>query len=317
MAQRAETGRTAIAADVAWARLPDGDALGDVAAVGVDDRDRVYAFTRGTHPVIVLDRDGAVLRTWGHGVFTRPHGLHVAPDGHIYCTDDGDHTVRKCTPDGDVVLTIGLPGRPAPFMSGDPFCRCTHSALGPDGDIYVSDGYGNARVHRFAPDGRLRASWGASGSGPGEFYIPHNICCDEQGWVYVADRENHRIQVFDADGRLEDQWHDLHRPCALALAGERVLVGELGPQFRHELPFPPDLGACVALLDRDGAVTGRIGGAHPGPAADQFVAPHGIAMDSEGSIYVAEVAHAMWAAYDDGPPPPDLPTLRKLAPVPA
>jgi hypothetical protein len=312
MTRLGDAGRIAPVADVGWPRLAEGDELGDVAAVGVDEDDHVYAFTRGTHPMVVLDRHGRVLDTWGHGVFTRPHGLDVARDGFLYCTDDGDHTVRKCTRDGEVVLTIGLPGRPAPFMSGDPFCRCTHSALGPDGDIYVADGYGNARIHRFTPDGRLRASWGASGSGPGEFYIPHNICCDEQGWIHVADRENHRIQVFDADGRLEAQWHDLHRPCALALAGDRVLVGELGPQFRHELPFAPNLGACVALLDRGGAPLGRLGGAQPGPGAGQFVAPHGIAKDSEGAIYVAEVAHAVWPLYADGPPPADLPTLRKL-----
>src|ERR1700730_1657170 len=98
--------------------------------------------------------------------------VHIGPDESIYCTDDGDHSVRKCTLDGRPLLEIGIPGQPAPFMSGRPFHRCTHSALSPQGDIYVSDGYGNACIHEFAPDGRHLLTWGRSGSDPGEFYIP-------------------------------------------------------------------------------------------------------------------------------------------------
>src|SRR5882757_6836424 len=186
-----------------WAKIPAEVRLGDVAAVAVDRRNNVYLFTRGDDPVIVLDRHGNVLRTWGHGMFVHPHGLHIGPDESIYCTDDGDHSVRKCTLDGRLVLEIGIPGQPAPFMSGRPFHRCTHSALSPQGDIYVSDGYGNACIHKFAPDGRYLLTWGQSGSGPGEFYVPHNLVCDMEGWVYVADRENHRVQVFDTYGRYE------------------------------------------------------------------------------------------------------------------
>ncbi|MCW3066410.1 MAG: hypothetical protein JWN32_3582 [Solirubrobacterales bacterium] len=295
--------------DVRWAQLPDGAALGDVPGVGIDAEDRVYAFTRGEHPVVVFDRDGRYLDSWGHGVFTAPHGLHVGSDGFLYCTDDGDNTVRKCTPDGTVVLTFGAP---EPFMSGRPFCRCTNAALGPDGDIFVTDGYGNARVHRFSPDGDLIHSWGASGTDPGQFYIPHDVVCDAEGWVYVADRENHRIQVFDSGGELHAVWRDLHRPAALALSGGRMYVGELGPMFRSQVPFGPDLGARVSVLDGDGAVVDRFGAATVGTRPDQFVAPHGIAVDSRGDVYVGEVAHAAWPTYDDEPPPRDLTTLRKL-----
>jgi DNA-binding beta-propeller fold protein YncE len=301
--------------DTAWARLPDGVALADVAAVAVGPDDRVYAFTRGEHPMVVLDADGTWLGSWGHGVFSNPHGLQFAPDGFLYCTDDGDHTVRRCTPDGEVVLTIGIPGRPAPFMSGRPFCRCTHTALSPDGDVYVSDGYGNAQVHCFAPDGRLRFSWGASGSDPGRFHVPHNICCDQDGWVYVADRENHRIQVFDGSGRFEAQWHDLFRPCALALGpgdDRNVYVGELGPLFRNASPWATGLGARVSVLDRAGAPVARLGRGDIGPEPDQFVAPHGLAVDSRGDVYVAEVARGIWPMYRDEPVPDDLTTLRKL-----
>ena len=116
-------------------------------------------------------------------------------------------------------LTIGIPSKPAPFMSGEPFHRCTHTALSPKGEIYVSDGYGNACVHKYTPDGKLIKTWGESGTDPGQFNIVHNIATDVDGWVYVADRENHRVQVFDGNGKYETQWNNLHRPCALHCCG--------------------------------------------------------------------------------------------------
>ena len=202
-----------------WAKLPPGmEFNADVAAVGVDKNDNVYAFNRGKHPMCVFDRDGNLLRTWGEGVFLRPHGVFMAPDGTIWLTDDGDHTVRQCTLDGKVLLTIGIPGKPAPYMSGEPFHRCTHTAMSPDGDsIYVSDGYGNSRVHKYTPDGKLQMSWGEPGTDPGQFNIAHNVCCDPDGWVFVADRENHRVQVFDGNGKYEGQWNNMHRPSGLYL----------------------------------------------------------------------------------------------------
>jgi len=111
-----------------WAKIPDDIVLGDCAAVGVDSKDNVYAFNRGDHPMAVFDNDGNLLRTWGEGVFTRPHsephGVHMAPDDTIWLTDDGDHTVRHCTLDGRVLLTIGIPGKPSPFMSGERRLEC-------------------------------------------------------------------------------------------------------------------------------------------------------------------------------------------------
>ena len=195
-----------------WAKLPDGWSFKEVAAVGVDGKDNVYAFNRGEHPIMVFDRDGNFLRSWGEGQYPRAHGVHMGPDDSIYLTDDGGHFVRKCSLDGKVLLEIGVPGKPAPYMSGEPFHRCTHTALSPKGEIYVSDGYGNARVHKYSPDGKLLMSWGEPGTDPGEFNIVHNICTDADGWVYVADRENHRVQVFDGNGKYETQWNNLHRP---------------------------------------------------------------------------------------------------------
>src|SRR6202795_3891405 len=183
-----------------WAKLPEGWNLTDVASVAVDSKDRIYVFNRGAHPMVVLDRDGSFITSWGEGLFNRAHGLHIDGDDNLYCTDDGDHTVRKCSTEGKVLLTIGIPNKPAPFMSGEPFHRCTHTALSPKGEIYVSDGYGNACVHKYTPDGKLLKTWGEPGTDPGQFNIVHNIATDADGWVYVADRENHRVQVLAGNG---------------------------------------------------------------------------------------------------------------------
>jgi hypothetical protein len=301
-----------------WAKLPDGWAFGDVAAVAVDKQDRVYVFNRGEHPMIVFDRQGKFLRSWGEGLFARAHGLHIGPDEHLYCTDDGDHTVRKCTLDGKVVLTIGIPGKPAPYMGGEPFHRCTHTALSPRGDIYVSDGYGNARVHKYSPDGRLLLSWGEPGCEPGQFNIPHNICSDPDGWVYVADRENHRVQVFDGNGKYEVQWNNTHRPCGLhAGPGRKPLfyVGELGPVLAINREVP-NLGPRISILTHEGKLLARLGDVRAGTRIDQFIAPHGLTVDSRGDLYVGEVSFTAWPqVYPGSKPPAGLRSLRKLVRV--
>jgi DNA-binding beta-propeller fold protein YncE len=303
--------------DIAWAQLPEGVQLGDVPGVEVDGEDRVYAFTRGDAAVVVFDRSGQVLHQWDRGPFADPHGIRIGPDGSLWLTDDGDHSIRRCTIEGEVLQTIGTPGEPAPFMSGRPFNKCNNLAFGTDGDIFVVDGYGNAHVHRMTLDGELIATWGGSGSDAGQFYIPHDVRCDEAGFVYVADRENHRIQVFDADGRVEAMWGRLHRPCGIALAGEgaqrRVYVAELGPMFRNQVPFAPGLGARVSVLDGNGEAISRHGSPEVGTGPDQFVAPHGIAVDRHGDVYVGEVAGGQWPVFfGDEPAPASLTKLRKL-----
>jgi hypothetical protein len=159
--------------------------------------------------------------------------------------------VRKCTTEGKVLLTIGIPNKPAPFMSGEPFHRCTHTALSPKGEIYVSDGYGNACVHKYSPDGKLLKTWGEPGTDPGQFNIVHNIVTDADGWVYVADRENHRVQVFDGNGKYETQWNNLHRPCALCRCGGKqanFIIGELGPGMAVNRKVP-NLGPRLSIVD--------------------------------------------------------------------
>src|SRR5207248_1172434 len=159
------------------------------------------------------------------GQYPRAHGIHVTPDDTMFLTDDGRHFVRKVTLEGKVLLELGVPGKPAPFMSGDPFHRCTHTALSPQGEIYVSDGYGNSRVHKYTPDGKLLLSWGEPGTGEGEFNIVHNICCDADGWVYVADA---RTTAFR---------------CSTATASSRRSLAESASSVRavHAIRAPTDL----------------------------------------------------------------------------
>ena len=296
-----------------WAKLPPGWDFKNAAAVVVDKADRVYVFNRSEHPMMIFDRDGNLLSTWGEGVCPRAHGLSLGPDETIYCTDDGDQTVRKCTLDGKILLEIGIPGKAAPEMSGLPFNHCTHTALSPRGDIYISDGYGNARVHKYSPGGKLIKSWGASGSEPGEFNLPHNILCDKDGWVYVADRENHRIQVFDGDGNYEAQWNNLFRPCALMMTDADdplCFIGEL-PAASHLSKGRRRLGSCIKIATMKGEVLARLGDDLPGTRPGQFISPHGIAVDSHGDMYISEVPYGMWAQLFDEPRPEVLRCLQK------
>ncbi len=295
-----------------WGKLPDGWSYREVAAVGVDKEDRVYVFSRGDHPIVVFDREGNFLRSWGEGLFTRAHGITMGPDNSIYCTDDGDHTVRKCTLDGKILLQLGVPGKPAPYQSGEPFNRCTHVALSPRNEIYVSDGYGNSRVHKYSPDGKLLFSWGEPGTDPGQFNLVHNICTDSNGYVYVADRENHRVQVFDASGKYETQWNNMHRPCALYMdRGPKPLcyIGELGPGLPVNKEIP-NVGHRVSILTAEGKVLARLGDIRAGEAPGQFIAPHGIAVDSRGDIYVGEVSWTIAGRHLN--PPRELRSLQKL-----
>ena len=298
-----------------WGKLPNGWRFGEVAGVAVDRKDRVYVFTRGEHPMIVFDRDGNFLKSWGEGVFVRAHGIHMGPDDTVYCTDDGDHTVRHLTLEGKLLLTIGVPGEPAPYVSGDPFNRCTHTALSPDQDIYVADGYGNARVHKYSPNGKLLFSWGEPGTQPGQFNIVHNIVTDADGWVYVADRENHRVQVFDGKGRYETQWNNIHRPCGLCMpyASKPVCyIGELGPGGKVNAQMP-NIGPRVSIYSGKGELLARLGHRPAGLELGQFISPHGLAVDSRGDIYVGEVSFTNWGRR--GPIPPGLRSLQKLVRV--
>ena len=304
-----------------WAKLPKGWVFLDVPAVAVDARDRVYVFNRGDHPVMVFDRDGTFIDHWGEGVFMRGHGIHIGPDGLLYLADDAGHCVRKCTPEGKVLLTIGTPGKPAPFMSGDPFCRCTDVALSPKGEIYISDGYFNARVHKYTPDGKHILSWGGPGTKEGEFNIPHNVVCDAEGWVYVADRENHRVQVFDPNGKFETQWNNLHRANSLDLDARRpeklFYLGESGPHLsanRHV----PNCGPRISIMTPKGervAELGKLPSGNARPTASYRCTAWRSIL--HGDIYLGENAYTGWLdAFPGKAPPHNLRSLRKLVRLP-
>ena len=180
------------------------------------------------------------------------------------------------------------------------------------GELYGSDGYGNARVHKYTADGKLLFSWGTSGIDPGEFNLPHSVCIDANGLIYVADRENHRIQIFNAEGKLETIWYNLHRPCGLHIDTgdpQLIYVGGLAPQFSFSEDYP-NLGPCVGVYSPEGKRLARLGDPHWGETPGRFIAPHGIASDSKGNLYVGEVSVSFLGKKLD--PPRPVPCFRKL-----
>jgi DNA-binding beta-propeller fold protein YncE len=298
-----------------WGRLPEGWSFVEATSVGVGPRDEVYVFNRGEHPVIVFDREGNFLRSWGEGVFRRPHGITVGPDETLWLTDDLHHTIRQFTKDGTRLLTIGDPDQPSTLHGGKPFNRPTHVALCPrTGNVYVSDGYGNSSVHKFDPKGRHLKSWGEPGTDPGCFNIPHNIATDAEGLVYVADRENSRVQIFDGEGRYLAQWSNLHRPCGLHIdrAAGLAYVGEL-PSHLPVNAEVPNIGARVSVVTLKGDLVDRVGGRFAGEKPGEFVAPHGCVIDSRRDLYVAEVSWTARGKLEN--PPREIRSLQKLTRV--
>lgn len=299
-----------------WAKLPKGWSFLEVVDVGIDDQDRVYVFSRGQHPLMVFDREGNLLNAWGEGMFQRPHGLTMGPRNTLYLVDDGAHVVQQFTLEGKLLMTIGRPGQGAGFMSGEPFQQPTKVAIEErTGDLYVSDGYGNACVHKFSSQGKYLFSWGQSGTDPGQFNLVHSIALDINGLIYVADRENHRLQVFDSQGKFLKQWVNLHRPCALHIAGKEeqwVYIGELPPAYPFNQNYP-NIGARISIYNLKGERLAVLGDTRAGSQPHQFLAPHGLAVDSKGDIYVGEVS---WSFRGKNlTPPQELPSFRKLVKI--
>ena len=302
-----------------WARLPEGLTFSEVVGVDVDSLDRVYVFARGEHPVVVFDREGNFLDAWGEKHFTRPHNIFIGSDDHVYCVDDRGHAVRKFTAAGELLLTIKPAEGPSDTgyvdnkpqtvqRAGPPFNRPTDLAISPEGDLYVSDGYGNARVHKFSPDGRLMFSWGEPGEGPGQFALVHGVYADQSGTVYVADRLNKRIQIFDPNGEFISQWSDVHYPNTVRLGADGVVyVAELGAVFLDWPKVQLDaLPARITIRDTRGKILTEW--SHPDPRGrGRFFCPHGIAVDSHGDVYVGEIP----VTYTHRSAPQDWPALRK------
>ncbi len=310
-----------------WEQLPAGYVHRDVDGVTVDSRDRVYLVTRSDARVIVYERDGTFVTSWGEGIFTpRTHGVAVGPEDSVYVVDDGDHTVRKFTPEGEQLMVIGTPGVPSDTgydkekgltsiaRGGPPFNRPTNVALASNGELYVCDGYGNARVHRFTPDGKLIQSWGEPGTGPGQFNLPHGIAIDAEGRVLVADRENDRIQFFSPDGEYLDQWTHVQRPTDICIDGEGLIYvsslwWRVGQHSFVNGPMRHDLPGHVSVLDPNGNVLLRWISADR-CAPGNFVAPHTLCVDSHGDLYVGEVTYTF--GVERGLVPSDCHTFQKF-----
>ncbi len=310
-----------------WPRLPSGWSFHDVAGLAVDSKDRIYVFHRGARPVMTFDREGNLLDSWGDGVFDRAHSIRVGTDDMVYCVDYGDHTVRKLTPDGELLFTLGNPGHPSDTggmgydyrtirHAAGPFNRPTDVAFGPSGDLYISDGYCNARIHRFSKDGTLLNSWGEPGDGPSQLHLPHGIMIDEKRKLFVADRENSRVQILSLEGDFIGEWSDCNRPACIFMNKEQeVFVAEMGYIRENMFPnstAPPDRKVCARMTIRslEGRILQEWGAERKEDmcAAGNFWAPHALCMDSRGDIYVGEVTIAAKA-------PPNCHPLQKFRKV--
>jgi sugar lactone lactonase YvrE len=333
-AVRVGQGKFAFDAHANWGRIPEGFRVREAVGLAVDSMDRLFLFTREETPVLIFSPDGAFLGSWGRGLFIRPHGLVIGPDDTVYCTDDKGQRVQRFSPEGQLLQSFGTPGQASDTgvknmdyrtieRAAGPFNLPTNVALAPQGDVYVSDGYGNARVHRFAADGRLLHSWGQPGSGPGQFQVPHGVAVARDGTVFVSDRENSRIQLFSPDGRYLEQWTDVARPCKVAFDGEgNVFVAELGfraGMFVGNVPPAKPAGSRVGVFTRGGELICRWGGGdHVGSPGD-FHAAHDLVLDSRGDLYVGEVRPGMYGGGASPPPaavpPPGTPVLQKFVRV--
>ncbi|MDP6666638.1 MAG: peptidyl-alpha-hydroxyglycine alpha-amidating lyase family protein [Dehalococcoidia bacterium] len=306
----APTASTVFEPVVGWPAVPHGIKLKEATSVAVDPDDNVYVFNRGNSPMVVFDRAGNYLDSWGTDDYIRPHGVHVTPDGDLLLVDDFGHTLKKTGKNGDVRFVNGTHGEPSAWQGGEPFNRPTDAFISPvSGDIFVTDGYGNSRVHRFTASGEHVLSWGEPGTGPGQFSLPHNVVVLDDGRVVVCDRENFRIQVFTEDGDYIEQFH-FHRPQAICVGrgdDRSIYLTETRPPEVQE--GVPNLGLKVRVLDQDFNEIVSFGAGTSGEKPDQFISPHGIAVDSEGSVYVAEVSYTAMGSRLD--PPREVTSLRK------
>jgi DNA-binding beta-propeller fold protein YncE len=292
-----------------WGQLPAGWEWGQVAGVACDSQDRVHVYTRTRHPYMVFDRAGRLVSSWGEDLLDEAHSVYIAPDDSIFALSHRGHVILKFDKDGQLRLQLGQRGVPSdtgytkegrvpasPWASGGglpitngvayggpPFNQPTDVALAPDGTIFVSDGYRNARVHKFAPDGTLLKSWGEPGhakdlrntkDGPGRFHTPHGIWVHGRR-VFVLDRENNRIQIFSLDGDFLDMWTGFERPTDMVIDKDEVV-------------YVSELEDHVSLLDLEGNVLGRFG-SERSHAPGKFWGPHALWVDSTGDLYVGEV----------------------------
>jgi peptidylamidoglycolate lyase len=280
-----------------WPVLPEGTILDEASAVAVDSHDNVFVLQRGGRkwpdsdvldqkpiavPTVFLfdGRTGSLLSKWGENAFALPHGLTVDPNDNIWVADVAWHQVFKFSHDGRLLLTLGERGKPGDDSSH--FDRPTDVAVAQDGSFYVSDGYGNSRVLKFAADGRFSLQWGTKGKEPGQFDLPHGIALDAAGRVYVVDRQNVRVQVFDSEGKFLTQWRSPH-----FASPQDIKIGSSGTVFVAEGgndKLPDRTG--VLVMRSDGSLVERIG--RYGNYDGQFQDLHWVAIGKREQIYAAD-----------------------------
>jgi DNA-binding beta-propeller fold protein YncE len=249
-----------------WGVLPAPITYGVVSHVAVDSGDNVYVFQRGEPPVVVFDPAGGYLRSWGGGLIADPHGIFITRDDLVVLVDRDGHRVLGFDTLGNPRFTLG--DRERPRLQA-PFNHPADVAVAANGDIYVADGYANSAVHRFAPDGEWRQTWGQPGRGAGEFTTPHAIWIDGEGRVLVADRENNRIQVFTPDGDYLASWGDHYHPMDI-YGGPDGLI------------YVTDQIPRLSMLAPDGSLVGR--------CRPVLYGAHGVWGDSRGNLYLAEAS---------------------------
>jgi peptidylglycine monooxygenase len=248
-----------------WAKLAAGQEFGFLSDVAVDSKGIVHVGQRTETPMVAFGPDGEFLRSWGEGEVADVHGVSATADGRVLVADRDAHQVLIYDTDGRRQFSLGE--RHSPRLQA-PFNHPTSATIAPDGDIYVSDGYGNSVVHRFGPDGRLKRTWGGRGTGPGEFTTPHAVWIDPRNRVLVGDRENNRVQIFDRDGAYLGEWGDFYHPMAI-YGDDRGMI------------YVTDQIPRISMLTLDGELVGRCRGTLNGA--------HGMSGDRDGNFYLSEL----------------------------
>ena len=268
--------------------LPEGMTLGASSSVAFDVRGHMIVLNRGEHPIMEFDGQGHFVRAFGEGQYVRPHGLRIDRAGNIWTTDVQGHTVRKMSPNGDVLLTLGTRGQPGNWdeAAGTRLLfEPADIAFAPGGDVFVVEGHGRGegRVLRFDSAGKFLKSWGGKGSEPGKFDQPHSILVNSQSQVLVADRENRRVQIFDVDGGFIKAWAFKGLPCGLLV----------GPD--QQLYLASGFSGQILRLNADGKAVGMMG--QPGKGLGEFGEAHYMAFAPNGDIYVADTINAKLHRY--------------------
>ena len=280
--------------DPKWPQKPNDFIWGAMSGIAVDEQDQVYLFNRSEPTVQIYQRDGAFLRSWSTANPKGTHHIKFDPEGNVWLADFRNHTIEKRTPQGKLLLTLGEAGKPG--CDENHFKGPTDMAFLPCGDVFISDGYGNRRVAHFDKRGRFIKQWGEEGTEPGQFALPHAIAIDAQQRVYVADRNNARIQVFNTAGKLLAVWDDLLMPWGLTVTnGNEIWVCGASRVRQPDdsgwvITPPPD--QLLMKLSPEGKVLLRLklgfSAGNPGrPGEVDWV--HCIAVDSKGDFYLGDI----------------------------